>query len=633
MIRLDELGDPTDNTNRNATTGRHGLMPKLSGDAMKYMAGDGTWKPLPNGLGGGNVMGPTNGSVDWAPVYFDGATGLAIKGMPRYLQPYARKSGFGVFDLEEVYGLTGYNGPMKLNQLYTTTEAQAKFPKLFQWYVAAGMSTAQVMSIRHGAACANEAVLQGHTDGNIGSGKVNSLNTVIWPRGVFPCNIAVMIDAGRYIGKGTHSVDMHGEEIPNATTIVPDITGWLEPGKDMTPFQTTTTPGFSLYNYVEGGYVSGFRFQAPYGGRYHDTSVHCSGMLVAWAGEVFRIGDVKMDGFNDYGLELIGATPILVDNISVFLNRKGGIGAIGSALSTMRFGMVSADDNPAIFRVDSNYNGTHGAAGGNISVGGVKEETNYPDRPPAMSQILLWADGNSGTGSNDGAQLNFTAENVAFAYNGASGRRHAACVVKGFSQNAAGGYSGASQARVKVGGMKGWNYDYLLHCLRTGNAWAARPDYEGVGLEWNASTGTLARGAADGSAGSAVAVTTGGVKSTSRLALKTTEPTWNDVAAYDITNGGVPGSFPSITANDSAVGVGVVPAEIHVGETAALSVQRVDRNKQLHGAGATWYVGYSASTGNGTIAGTTFTATAPGLVQVRAVAGGCTGIGWVNVLP
>lgn len=41
-IKLDELAAPTDNTNLNVSTSKHGLMPKLPGTKQAYM-GDGTW--------------------------------------------------------------------------------------------------------------------------------------------------------------------------------------------------------------------------------------------------------------------------------------------------------------------------------------------------------------------------------------------------------------------------------------------------------------------------------------------------------------------------------------------------------------------------------------------------------------
>jgi hypothetical protein len=49
VIALDTLGAPADNTNLNATTSRHGLLPKLPGDASKVLKGDGSWDTAPAG--------------------------------------------------------------------------------------------------------------------------------------------------------------------------------------------------------------------------------------------------------------------------------------------------------------------------------------------------------------------------------------------------------------------------------------------------------------------------------------------------------------------------------------------------------------------------------------------------------
>jgi hypothetical protein len=40
---LDDWGTPDDNTDLDATTGYHGLLPKLSGDNNEVLLGDGTW--------------------------------------------------------------------------------------------------------------------------------------------------------------------------------------------------------------------------------------------------------------------------------------------------------------------------------------------------------------------------------------------------------------------------------------------------------------------------------------------------------------------------------------------------------------------------------------------------------------
>lgn len=42
-IKLDDWAAPDDNTDLNASTGTHGLLPKLSGNSAQYLSGAGTW--------------------------------------------------------------------------------------------------------------------------------------------------------------------------------------------------------------------------------------------------------------------------------------------------------------------------------------------------------------------------------------------------------------------------------------------------------------------------------------------------------------------------------------------------------------------------------------------------------------
>lgn len=46
-LKLDDLAAPDDNTDLNATTGAHGLLPKLPGDST-FLRGDGSWAAPPN---------------------------------------------------------------------------------------------------------------------------------------------------------------------------------------------------------------------------------------------------------------------------------------------------------------------------------------------------------------------------------------------------------------------------------------------------------------------------------------------------------------------------------------------------------------------------------------------------------
>jgi len=49
VVKLDELGAPTDNTDLDATDSAHGLMPKLSGNADEAFRGDGSWGSVSGG--------------------------------------------------------------------------------------------------------------------------------------------------------------------------------------------------------------------------------------------------------------------------------------------------------------------------------------------------------------------------------------------------------------------------------------------------------------------------------------------------------------------------------------------------------------------------------------------------------
>lgn len=50
-IKLDDLAAPDDNTDLNATTGAHGLLPKLGGGTTNFLRADGTWAAPPGGSG------------------------------------------------------------------------------------------------------------------------------------------------------------------------------------------------------------------------------------------------------------------------------------------------------------------------------------------------------------------------------------------------------------------------------------------------------------------------------------------------------------------------------------------------------------------------------------------------------
>ena len=62
-IQLDNLAAPDDNTDLNATTGLHGLLPKLGGGTTNFLRADGTWAAPPGGGSDDVIYAPTTADV------------------------------------------------------------------------------------------------------------------------------------------------------------------------------------------------------------------------------------------------------------------------------------------------------------------------------------------------------------------------------------------------------------------------------------------------------------------------------------------------------------------------------------------------------------------------------------------
>lgn len=538
-----------------------------------------------------------------------------------WLKTTASKTGKGTFDLGDVYGLSNLNGSMKLAQLYTQSDAAAKFPRLFQWFAAAGWSNATIMQIRHFPACHNDALLWGHPGPNWGTGRINSRNNITWPAGLYHHNIASFQDAGIYLGQGTQSV--YGDT--NGTTLIMDKAGWLADA--LLPFNllsTTTGPS----DYVEGTFTDQVRLEGGCDFKAHDTSYESNGIYANGAGENYAFGTMRITGFNGHGIKTTGGTPLSGWNLSVFSNTIAAIGmyggVIGGALSTNNFGTISCDDNPTIFKMlDAGGN----RSGGTVNVGLIKAESGK--RTPNRGQILIEGDGFTGPNSNEGCNANLTVANMQYDMSGVhSDRTHALAVLRGFQPGLLpGDYTSPREARIHIGSVKHWHFDYWMHDLGTRRQWAADQDYNIGGFTWNAQTGLLTRDAADGAT-----PTVSARLGTRRLGVKGTEPNWDAVAPYDETFGGTITPDPAFTQLDH-VCMGVVPSQIHVGATAQGFAQAVDQDHRLRPDTATWSIvtGGSLATINSSTG--VITATGAGLVQIRAFCGTNNGYTWLNIIP
>lgn len=72
-IKLDDLAAPDDNTDLDATTNKHGLLPKLGGGTTNFLRADGTWQTP---AGGGDMSNPMTTAGD---MIYGGASGTPAR--------------------------------------------------------------------------------------------------------------------------------------------------------------------------------------------------------------------------------------------------------------------------------------------------------------------------------------------------------------------------------------------------------------------------------------------------------------------------------------------------------------------------------------------------------------------------
>ena len=401
--------------------------------------------------------------------------GLTSSATRMGLEIVAKKTGQGHYDLGEVYGLDHINGSMKLNELYTLLGAQNKFDKLFEWYTSpAGgtQSDAWVMSLYHGVACHNEAIIQGNV-GTLTSGSlIGSNNTIHWPRGIYLINEVCWYDQNKIRGRGTNTAFIGADN----TVLAFDRASWqgttgFERGI-FWPSQYAQTSGSS---WNEGVDIDNFRLEGGMSHAYYDNSSEECGIRTWDQGECARIGKIYAIGFNGCGIKLERGTPTYVDLVSVFSNCLGGIGIYGGSLGTTRINVVSGDDNPSLIRIRDGQVVDHTRdGGGNISIGLMKSESGK--RIPYRGQILV----DAGESASDGVSMNLSIDTAWAAVD--NRYLDALFVVKG--RQAYGNIS-----RITVNQISGYNYSSLLHDVSNGKRWSSPGDYGYIGFTWNGGGG------------------------------------------------------------------------------------------------------------------------------------------------
>ena len=74
-VKIDDLTAGDDNTDLNASTSKHGLLPKLDNNAAHFLNGQGSWATP---TGGGDVIGPASNTDGYIPQW-NGADSKTLK--------------------------------------------------------------------------------------------------------------------------------------------------------------------------------------------------------------------------------------------------------------------------------------------------------------------------------------------------------------------------------------------------------------------------------------------------------------------------------------------------------------------------------------------------------------------------
>ena len=275
----------------------------------------------------------------------------------------------------------------------TYADAKSRWPAWVGYMEYIGASS-KVLNIRKAAASHNNAVWANDD----GPGMTNYANgcgsraNILWPHGTFRIDLDLIKPQGQVIGQGTQGyvLDSWGVK-PGGTTLIYDHAGWDGDPAQRFIFRDMTWGRVDNFGYTESAQLKGFKIQGQGTGLY-DPTYHFSAIGAWKAGEDYLIEDVFIYEANNYGIELGGQfhATFYSERVSIFKCGVGAYGVIGGA--HMQVHMGSFDDNPSVFHVRPDANGSIGN-GTSLKVYGIKFETGKTAaRPYSRGQQLLDAE-------------------------------------------------------------------------------------------------------------------------------------------------------------------------------------------------------------------------------------------------
>lgn len=448
------------------------------------------------------------------------------------------------FDLGVTFGLEPSQAKAKIKDLpaygswpaiaNNIENAKLRYPDAYGRQKYIGWTDEQFLNLSACSAAALQAVWYGQFQ-QWGADIWSRVNVDI-PAGDYFMTVPFPKAMGQYIGKGPH-LGWNPRQAATCLHVWKDQ--WQGPANEDRFAMRSANWGKTDVGdaWMHAGFVDSIGFVGNNGNNWFDPNSPTEHGLGLWdEGEASDIGRIYSADWNGYGIMVVRGTPFTASSVlSVFTNALGGVGLIGSQLSSMRIGTVSGDDNAAMIVMADGYGRK---AGGNLHVGMVKSESGK--RPINHGQVVLW-------------QRNPCVGNISFGSVQAD--------QNGVYNDAAFVVHNREWGQVlNVGAFVGWNLCTLVHDVTNKKRWATSSYHPESFAYCSRNGGTLF----DLTTGSMMA--SSGVNATDRLGMASSPSGFNytnGTPAYSVTGGVAPPpnapTIDSFTATPSSLtGAGTV---------------------------------------------------------------------------
>lgn len=298
-----------------------------------------------------------------------------------------------LFNLKTTFGLVPEQAQTKIKDLPSLGawpaiangigNAKLRYPDAYGYLKYKGWTDEQFLNLSAASAAAEQAVMYGQFEQ--WGADIRSRVSVDIPEGEYFMNYPFPKAMGQYVGVGPH---LGWNPRQAATTLRVWKDQWLGPaGEDMYAMRSANWGATDTVDaWMHASLVDKIGFVGNNGYNWKQAGWTEHGLGLWDEGEASSVHRIWTADHNGYGVQCVRGTPFTADSvISTFTNVLGGVGLIGTQMSTIRIGTISGDDNAAmIVQAD----GFGRKAGGSINVGLVKVEGGK--RPVNHGQIVVW---------------------------------------------------------------------------------------------------------------------------------------------------------------------------------------------------------------------------------------------------